>query len=238
MRKVSYLLGAFCTILGCLSNRAFGVIVGQSAFNSSAVVEGFEAVPTAYYGVGPDYDVVTPYTFPSGVILSSPVPNLSNGTVDVVQGGFFGITAGQDVPDGIGYLGQVDPGAFSGPIQLTFPYPVYLAGAYVQDTSLETMSVLGTSGNVLESDTMQGVSLGSWATNFVAFQESQPIGSLVFTGNKSDVIRIDDVTFQVPEPSTAGLVATITILACLRRPRRVRYALALSKAALTTRGIS
>jgi hypothetical protein len=48
------------------------------------------------------------------------------------------------------------------------------------------------------------------------------IGSLVFTGDGRDILRIDDVTFAVPEPSTAAALLAAAALSAFRRPTNRR----------------
>ena len=96
-------------ILSCLlSNSVQAASVGRSSFSAAAKVEGFEGIAN-----GTDLAIQTPYAFSSGVRLTGPTPSIA-GTYGpyIVGDGFYGLYGGEDVPDGVAYLGQANPDLF------------------------------------------------------------------------------------------------------------------------------
>jgi hypothetical protein len=88
------------------------------------------------------------------------------------------------------------------------------------------MSVLGVNQNVLESQIISNASPTAWSSNFVGIERPELISSVIFTGDTNDVLRIDDVTFEVPEPSGAVIPIAIAFVVWCRRPvgRRCNHA--------------
>ena len=200
-----------------LLTSAAGAAPITGAFSSGAVVEGFEGLNRPY-PPSAGVNLPTPFTFPSGVVLTSPAPNRTDsfGPFIVDNGGFFGLYPGEFVPAGTAYLGQAAPNLLTGPIVLTFASPQRRAGALVAFAELPnttlTISALGAGGVVLESITQSGVTPERWAGNFVGFEREEGIAALSFAGDGSGVLRIDELTFegaggpaQVPLPGALGL---------------------------------
>jgi hypothetical protein len=198
-------------------------------FSPSAVSESFEDlnrpdVPSAIL------NLPTPFTFPSGLSIVSPVPNAVDTTgVFVVEGGFFGFSPGpngEGIPDGEAYLGQGNPGG-TDPVRLEFPETVARVGAYVAidgvDEDTVTVSALDAQNMVLASTVVTGINPAEWPQNFVTLA-SPGIASLQFTGTGAGVLRVDLVTWDVvPEPATAMLacVAAFVVVASSRRRSRM-----------------
>jgi hypothetical protein len=195
--------------------------IGRSAFSANATVEGFEGIVST----GNNLAIQTPFIFPSGVALTGPSPSIEGSFGPfVVTGGFFGIGGGADIPDGVAYLGQSNPNDLTGPLVFTFPTPVLRAGAFASTTdppnnphATVIMEALDSHGNVLESATISSVSPSQWASNFVGIQNSAMISQLEFIGDRTGVLRIDDLTFEVPEPSSLAILASGLFLISRRR---------------------
>ena len=210
-------------LLASVAGQVRGSTLSQSGFGPTAQTEGFEGIVS-----GTNLAVVAPYTFRSGLQLVSPPPG-NYGTFGpyVVGDGFYGLSGGQDVPDGTAYLGQANPGLFTAPIELQLPTASSRIGAYVS-TSLaqgtacqDTMEALDAQGDVLASFVVTNVSEGQWSNNFVTLSSSTPISDVEFIGNHAGVLRIDDLTWQpttVPEPVCLPAVAAALVL--LRRRHR------------------
>ena len=216
----SFLLAA---ILSCLlSNFVQAASVGRSSFSAAAKVEGFEGIVN-----GTDLAIQTPYAFSSGVRLTGPTPSIA-GTYGpyIVGDGFYGLYGGEDVPDGVAYLGQANPDLFTGPLVFTFASPVYRSLRYVcttdppyNPTATVIMEALNSSGQLLESATISGVSPTQWSSHFVGIQNSGMIAQLEFIGDKSGVLRIDDLVFEVPEPASIALLTWGLLLLFVFRVR-------------------
>jgi hypothetical protein len=210
---ISFLVIGLCRTAEALS-------IGRSGFSAAAKVEGFEGIVN-----GTNLAIQTPYIFPSGVSLTGPVPSIS-GTFGpyIVGDGFFGLLGGQDVPDGAAYLGQAAPDNRTGPLVFTFPTPVYRAGAYIciavppsTPNASVIMEALNSAGQVLESATISDISPAEWSSDFVGIQNSGMIAQLEFVGDESGVLRIDDLTFEVPEPSSLAILTSGLFLLSQRR---------------------
>jgi hypothetical protein len=149
----------------------------------------------------------TPFVFPSGVTLSNPTPNRSDsfGVFIVDKMGFFGYVYDNRIPDGTSYLGQANNGLFDSGVEFTFLNPQLRVGAFTA-TPL-TISVYGTTGNLLESIVDAGASIDDWKNHFIGIQRNEGIKRIVFKGAGDDVLRLDELTFEaVPEPSTLALL--------------------------------
>jgi hypothetical protein len=194
-------------------------------FSSSAASESFENLnrPDVSSAI---INLPTPFTFPSGLSIVSPVPNaIDSSGVFIVEGGFFGFSPGpngEGIPDGEAYLGQGNPG-LTDPIRLAFPQTVVKVGAYVSidgvDEQMITVSALDASSSELASTVVTSVGPAEWPQHFITLF-SPGISSLQFAGTGSGVLRVDLVTWDVvPEPS-AALLTVVGVLQLIGRRRR------------------
>jgi hypothetical protein len=216
--------------------------ITRGAFTAAAKVEGFEnlhrpSTPSA------SQNLPIPFTFRSGVVLTSPAPNRADSSgVFIVDGdGFFGLYPYEDVPDGTAYLGQANPSLLTGPIVFTFPTLEARVGALIAvampetPDSWATLSAYGADGKLLESLTTRGIQPDKWATNFIGIQRPEGIKSIAISSDGSGVLRLDDLTFEaladVPPPPAAPLPAAlgmaavaVPVCAFIARARRRRSA--------------
>jgi hypothetical protein len=198
--------------------------IGDSVFGAGKVVESFEGLvagPNITLGLGASLlqpGVASAFTFASGVMLTSPVPNpgLFNAgpfvhdfalATDVTNNwGANGTVAGAaNVPMGSAYMGAF-AGAGNASITLTFATPQDRVGAYVTGASATTvtMRVYDASGTLLETVSGATVPIGSWGTNFLGIERPEQIARVVFSAPD---FGIDGLTFEndpllVPEAST------------------------------------
>jgi hypothetical protein len=222
-------IGAAVIILSLASLTTSLATAAPPGFSPSAVSESFEDlnrpdVPSAIL------NLPTPFTFPSGLSIVSPVPNaVDTSGVFIVEGGFFGFTPGpndEGIPDGEAYLGQGNPG-LTDPVRLAFPQTVARVGAYVAingvDVDSVTVAALDAANIVLDSTVVSNIGPPDWSQNFVTLS-SPGIASLQFTGTGSGVLRVDLVTWDVvPEPASAGLAGFVAVVIALaQRPSRLR----------------
>jgi hypothetical protein len=228
--------------------------ITQVDFNATAIVESFEGLAPGTNITSADAGflvpaVVAPYRFASGVTLSSPSTQTDLGTGffvgDFSRGdaafglGDSGIVASAaDLSSGTAYFGYNDF-ASSGSVEFTFTSSISLVGAYV-DASLGadflgavSLSAFDSNGQLLETISLDGVSVSNWGTNFLGMQNSD-IRRIQFSG---DFFVLDNLTFQaqpsiaVPEPSTAMLsVPWFGFLAWVARHRlRLRHSRPISR---------
>lgn len=220
--------------------------IGLGDFGKTSVIESFEdlspGLNMSFNGggyLGPA--VNEPFTFASGVALTSPAPNSSiyEGTVigDWSRGfSYFGlmgngaIESAEDVPDGSAYLGFNNP-ASSGSIEFTFASNVLRAGALVTSESsgfsgngVISLLAFDSSNNFLDKVSISSVSVSDWRTNFLGLEHSSGIRKIVFKGNFT---VLDKLTFEaipssesIPEPATflGLLVVTVFAASSTRRP--------------------
>jgi hypothetical protein len=212
---------------------AAAIPITPSAFDSSAIVEGFEGVV-----VGPNVaqsaftnivepGIVASYTFASGATLIAPVPNpgtLSNGVfvhdfslpmgASNNWGANGSVASALDVPFSTAYLAAFDNiGGATVPTSFTLDFgsDMLLVGAYVTGAAGATvlMTAYDAFGGVLESLQVNTVPVPAWGTNFLGIGNASGIRRVVFSGVD---FGIDGLTFQaggtlpVPEPSTSGLL--------------------------------
>jgi hypothetical protein len=229
---------------------ALATPITPSAFQGGQSVESFEGLavgPNVTIGLGQSLlqpGMVSAFTFASGVVLSSPIPNpgVFNEGAFVhdfalgadVQNGWGGariVNDAGDVPFGTAYLGAFDPGAGTASVELSFATGMDRVGAYFSGATGTTLrlDVYGAGGALLESRTMNTVALAQWPTNFLGIENLAGIRRIVFTGRD---FGIDGLTFEpspiaVPEPGTLpafalGLVGLLGLAVQGRRPARIR----------------
>jgi hypothetical protein len=199
--------------------------ITPAAFGASQVMESFEGlVLGANIRIGMGASLLEPgtvsaYSFASGVMLTSPVPNpgvLSQGAFvhDFARGadvtnnwGATGVVndAG-DVPFGDAYLGAFHPSTGTVSIALSFATPMDRVGAYVTGVagSTITMRVYDAGGTLLETVSGGAVGLASWGSNFLGIQRPEQISRVVFSGRDFglDGFTFENDTLLVPEPAT------------------------------------
>jgi len=202
---------------------ALAIPITPSSFGSYQVEESFEGI-----ALGTNVQLqsrllvpgrVSAFTFASGVILSSPIPNpgVANGgpfvhnttrnpraTNDWGANGVVDDTT--DVPFGDSYLGAFHPTTGTVSFTLSFATPQDRVGAFVTGYagSTITMEVFDAGGALLETVSANAVVLSGWATNFAGIQRPNQISRVRFSGSDFgiDSFRFEDDLLLVPEPST------------------------------------
>lgn len=226
MERKRVFMGMLATAALLAAAPALAIPITPAAFSGFQVVESFEAIPLGpniRIGMGTSLlepGTVSAFTFLSGVVLTSPVPNpgvLNSGAfvhdlaraTDVQNNwGATGVVNDPtDVPFGDAYLGAFHPtGTGTASFTLNFATPQDRVGAYVTGVagSTITMRVYDSSGTLIDTVGSSAVLLAGWATNFVGSQMPNRISRVTFTGTD---FGIDGLTFEdnpvlVPEPST------------------------------------
>jgi len=219
---------------------ALATPITPAAFGADQVVESFEAIPLGpniRIGMGTSLlepGTVSAYTFASGVMLTSPIPNpgvmnmgafvhdLARATdVQNTWGATGTIDDPTDVPFGDAYLGAFHPtGAGTASFTLAFANPMDRVGAYVTGAagSTITMRAYDGSGVLLESVTGSAVVLSNWSNNFIGVQQPGRIARVTFTGLDFgiDALTFEDTPLLVPEPATLhALLLGVLTLSCL-----------------------
>lgn len=220
--------------------------IGAAAFGGSQVVESFEGLtvgPNISLGYGASLlrpGTVSAFSFASGVVLTSPVPNpgvFSAGpfvhdfalATDVTNnwGSNGNVSSAANVPMGSAYMGAF-VGAGNATIEFSFATPQDRVGAYVTgiNGSSVTMRVYDSSGVLLETVSAATVLVGNWGTNFIGIEQPDQIARVVFSAPD---FGLDGLTFEndlllVPEPSTLtslamGLAGMWGLAVLGRRPR-------------------
>ncbi|RIL07418.1 MAG: hypothetical protein DCC71_03055 [Proteobacteria bacterium] len=238
-------------LAGALAAPAAAIPIAPAAFGAAALVESFEAIPLgANIRIGMGTSLLEPgttsaWTFASGVVLTSPVPNpgvLSRGAfvhdlaraTDVTNnwGATGVINDPTDVPFGDAYLGAFHPSTGTASIELSFATPVDRVGAYVSGVagSTITLRVYDAGGALLETVSAGAVPLASWSGNFLGVQQPGRIARIVFTAPDFglDALTFEDSPLLVPEASTIhalalGLVGLWGLATLGRRPAAARY---------------
>jgi hypothetical protein len=203
--------------------------IGASAFGASQVVESFEGLAVGTnisLGYGASLlrpGTVSAFSFASGVVLTSPIPNpgvFSAGpfvhdfalATDVTNnwGSNGNVSSAANVPMGSAYMGAF-ASAGNATIELSFATPQDRVGAYVtgvNGTSV-TMRVYDSSGVLLETVSAATVPVAAWGTNFIGIERPDQIARVVFSAPD---FGFDGLTFEndlllVPEPSTLTALA-------------------------------
>lgn len=238
---------AFAVAATLAATSVHALPITPAAFGASQVMESFEGLALgANIRIGMGVSLLEPgtvsaWSFASGAVLTSPVPNpgvLNQGAFvhDFARGadvtnnwGATGVVNdGGDVPYGDAYLGAFHPSTGTVSFTLAFATPMDRVGAYVTGVagSTITMRVYDASGTLLESVSGGAVALAGWGSNFLGIQRPEQISRVVFSGQD---FGIDGFTFEndallVPEPATLqalllGLLG-MTGLAALGRSQR------------------
>ena len=232
LRRNSFLaLAALATLAALAAAPASATPIGAAGFGAGKIVESFEGL-----GLVPDSNIpivygvsllqpgtVSAFSFASGAVLTTPVPNpgLFNagpfvhnfvlGTdVSNNWGSNGSVSSAANVPMGSAYLGAF-AGSGNASFTLSFATPQDRVGAYVtgvNGTSV-TMRAYDASGTLLETVNAATVPVGSWGTNFIGIERPDQITSVVFSAPD---FGIDGLTFEndlvlVPEPSTLTALA-------------------------------
>jgi hypothetical protein len=210
---------------------ALATPIGPGAFGVAQVFESFEGQtvgPNVRLGLGASLlepGSVSAYTFTSGVMLTSPIPNpgfASQGAfihdfalgADVTNnwGGARVVNDAGDIPFGTAYLGAFHPSGGTASIELSFASDQDRVGAYVTGATGATLQldVYDASGALLESSSIGTVDLPLWSSNFLGIENSGGIRRVVFSGTD---FGIDGLTFErssipIPEP---GTFSTLTL---------------------------
>lgn len=222
------------------------VLLVEPAYAS--IVESFEGLsPGPNISMLPGLGILKPgingpFTFPSGVTLTSPVPNPSRPASGVqvddwsIGPASFGvgeqgsIDSAGDVPNGTAFL-ALD--AIPGPIELTFPADVLSVGALVTGSAGNSpgsivLTAFGDSNNILSTVRVPAVPVSAWPTNFIGVQSTSAIHKVWFQNSDTsagfNVFVLDDLVFQpVPEPNYPPLVLVLISLGVGFRHLRRRW---------------
>jgi len=227
LRRNSFI--ALAALAAVAAAPASAIPIGAAAFGAAQIVESFEGL-VAGTNINIGYGVsllqpgtVSAFSFASGVVLTSPVPNpglfnagpfvhnFALGT-DVTNnwGSNGNVSSAANVPLGSAYLGAF-AGSGNASFTLSFATPQDRVGAYVtgvNGTSV-TMSAYDASGTLLETVNATTVLVANWGTNFIGIQRPDQISRVVFSAPD---FGIDGLTFEndlvlVPEPSTLTALA-------------------------------
>jgi len=211
------------------SNQAHSNQIGDNVFGPSTIIESFEGYKEGsnidYIGSGFLVPGVTnPFTFSSGVIMTSPIPN----PIPLVYIGDFNLGDAQwglgdngtvfesDVPLGAAYLGIAFTNSY---IEFTFPADMLRVGVYTTDSDGATivMDAYNAGGTLLESYNIASVQVSSWGNNFLGIENITGIRKirLYDTGVEEEYINpvFDGLKFEpmpttVPEPTTMLLLGS------------------------------
>ena len=222
-RLIASLVAATFALISCndLSAQFF---VNSTGLGPGATVESFEGISASG-----NMSLSTSLNLPSGIIFAGPTPPRFDSFAPlIVNGGFFGLgTADPVIPSGTAYFGQANPGLFDAGISFQLPANTFEVGAFLgvatssSPNAAVEVSVFDVGGNLLGSTIRTGDSgvTTAWAQNFVGFQSSVPIGSILYDGSGAGVLRIDDLQVAVPEPSSSLFALAAFSLASLKRRR-------------------
>ncbi len=215
------------TLIGAIPAQA--IPVEPSDFGPAVVYESFEGLspgtnlPAVRNGAFLRPAVCTPYTFPSSVTLTGPVPNysiegpeiadftLGDASVYLSSGD---ITSEDDVPFGSAYMisGGNRWDIFT---EFTFTADMLRVGAYLGgNVESVTISLYDSTDVLLKETHLLGV-MPEWETNFIGFENPAGIRRMTIdfgpysTGTPGPQhLLIDELMFeQIPEPATAILLA-------------------------------
>lgn len=230
MIRQSILVLAIAVVV-VLVNPVQAVPVVPGDFGPGAVMESFEGlssatnIPAVGNGAFLQPGVDAPYTFPSGVTLTDPIPNsseegprvgdfaLGDASVTLL---WNSIESASDVAFGTTYL--ISGGDFSnGFAEFTFPTDMLRVGAYLSGSNDQVqLSVFDSSGGLLETGFAftGGGGVDFWRTNFVGFENTIGIRKMTIQGGPNMTLvvgprhfLVDGLTFEViPEPATIFLL--------------------------------
>jgi hypothetical protein len=228
MRKWRFLPTLFSLALVVASSgSAQADPIGPEAFGPGTILESFEGIVVGP-NVGPSafgyliVGTVGPYTFPTGVILTQPIPGAFTRILsgDFARGvapwdlGNNGRVGAANVPLGTAYLGlnNLSPGTIPF-VEFVFPNDVLRVGALVDaaagggQNNMITMTVLDVNSVVLESFTIAGTPVANWGNNFIGLQQSG-IRRVRFSGDFEilDGLRWEAAGAAIPEPGTLTLL--------------------------------
>jgi len=179
--------------------------------------------------------VISSYSFGSGVVMTSPVPNSSEegptigdfrlGDASVSFSG-GGVSSDADIPSGSAYMISGGPGRDVS-VEFTFTADMLRVGAYLGgNVESLTISLFDAADILLKQVHLLGI-MPDWKTNFIAIEH--PLGirrvSMDFGPYSSGVpgsqyLLIDELMFEpVPEPAT-GICLALGSLALLKRRYR------------------
>jgi hypothetical protein len=216
-----------------IGSMGFASVIGPGAFTGAAVTEGFEGVTntpnspqslgTGFFAIG----ALSTYTFGSGLQFTSPVPNPEHpiiGGGGPVIGDFsvgfaaFGCCGGgiNAALGGSAYFGEDSNG---GAWTFVLPVTALQVGVFYASNAPITMSVFNSTHTLLDSLTLPASTAANWSTAFLGLQDPG-ITSVTFSTTSFAVL--DNLEFQVPEPSSAGLAfaglsALLIVARCLSR---------------------
>jgi hypothetical protein len=206
---------------------ALATPIGPGAFGPAQVFESFEAVtegPNVRLGLGASLlepGTVSAYTFVSGVMLTSPIPNPGfanqgafihdfalGADVNNNWGGSRVVNDASDIPFGTAYLGIFHPSGGMTSVEFTFASDQLRVGAYLTGATGATLQldVYDAAGTLLESGSIGTVDLPLWSSNFLGIENAGGIRRVVFSGTD---MGIDGLTFEgsaipIPEPGSCS----------------------------------
>jgi len=216
------------------STQAHSNPIGDSVFGPSTITESFEGLTVGTNIVASIYGnqylvpgVNSPFTFSSGVTMTSPIPNQNTDSVVLIGDFNLGIatwglgnngqlSSASNVPFGSAYLGISFTNSY---VEFTFPSDMFRVGVYTTDSDGATvvMDAYNAGGTLLESNNIASVQVSSWGNNFLGIENIAGIRKIRlydtgvpidFINPAFDGLKFEPMSAAVPEPTTMLLLGS------------------------------
>ncbi|QQE11699.1 hypothetical protein JD969_19800 [Planctomycetota bacterium] len=216
------LLATSITALTLCSGLSATVFNDYSRFTEDAVVESFEGIASA----GNNLELGNSRNFSSGITITNDYSQNDTQQPYIVNAGFYGSSpADIRVPHGTAYLGQASAGSNDSGIWVILPEEVELVGCYIttnyekdENQAAINFEAYDSEDNLLATELIRNISMDEWADSFFGFSGLGGISKIRFDGF-GGILRVDKLTYEVPEPSSLAL-ASLALPALLMRKRK------------------